>query len=114
MNVKQQNIIFFSKQFYKAIKEKNFERKTNKELSVIFDVSPMTIHRWLSGKMMPSMARIPHIAKILGVSVEYLVADNFDNEVICDSDKDFFNQYKNLSAHKKQILRDIIIAFNDK
>ena len=69
MDTKQQNTEFFSKQFYKAIKEQNLERKTNKELGAIFGVSAMTFNKWISGKMIPVMARIPHIAKTLGVSV---------------------------------------------
>jgi transcriptional regulator with XRE-family HTH domain len=110
---KQKNMEFFSKQLYKAIKKNDLERKTNKELGLLFEVSTMTFNKWINGKMMPAMARIPHIAKVLGVSVEYLTNENINENVVLDCEKVFIQKYQNLPSNKKQIVENIVDVFSE-
>jgi transcriptional regulator with XRE-family HTH domain len=66
----------------------------------------MAVHKWLNAKSIPTLARMPFIAKKLDVSVEYLLAD-----VTTDKNNKnikLINKYQALSPNKQKIISDLI------
>lgn len=109
MTEKQKSRAEFSKKLYQALKNKNLEQMTYKKLGKLFNTSEMAVHKWINGKSMPTLARIPIIAKELNVSVEYLLSDGVFKEL--DHEQKLLAKYRNLSNKQQQLLQQILDAF---
>jgi transcriptional regulator with XRE-family HTH domain len=101
----------FSKQFYKALKHKNLEKYTYKELGKLLDVSDVIVYKWLNNKAIPSIARIPIIANKLGVSVEYLL--NIDEATnTSDENAQMLGSFNKLNTEQKQAVLNLLRSFD--
>lgn len=87
-------------------KEKGF---TQKEVADFLNVSDKAVSRWESGVGNPDMNLIPKIAKLFGVSTDYLfdngeqpdgpTAGKKDESIISEFPKDVFSQKKKLTLN---------------
>ncbi|SMN12112.1 hypothetical protein SPBRAN_321 [uncultured Candidatus Thioglobus sp.] len=95
----------FSQRFKTALKDNNLAHLTYKELGRFFGVTEMAVHKWLNGKGMPAMTRLPEIAKKLSVSVEYLipVKTHKADEVYLDDEQLLLNNYRQLSKNSAAV-----------
>jgi transcriptional regulator with XRE-family HTH domain len=107
---KQTSINNFSDKFYQALKSKNLERLTNDELSKIFDVSDVIVYKWLNNKAIPSIARIPIIANKLGVSVEYLLG--LETEQNTTTHEQLLHYFDKLNDEQQQLVMSLTKNFN--
>lgn len=65
------------KKIAKLRKENNL---TQKQLADLIHVSDKAISRWESGSGNPDISSLPQIAKVLGVSVDFLLTPHVDVE----------------------------------
>lgn len=108
-NPKQNTKNIFSMRLKNALKDNNLSHLTYKELGKFFDVTEMAVHKWLNGKGMPAMTRLPEITKKLSVSVEYLipVKTHKVDEIYLDDEQILLNNYRQLSKNQQQLLNSI-------
>jgi transcriptional regulator with XRE-family HTH domain len=111
MNDKQDVKNYFSKRLYEAIKNKNLEKNTYKELGKLFNVSNVVIYKWLNSKAMPSMARIPLIAEKLEVSVEYLLGIEVEQKTTNTLEKELLKNFRKLSDKQQQNVVKLLESF---
>ncbi len=62
-----------------ALKRKNLGM-TQMEFAEQLSVTRQTVSRWEAGTVMPDIDKIPDIARILGVSCDYLLKDEAEDE----------------------------------
>lgn len=62
----------FSERFNLALKEAGYSANQFKELQKLFLVSGQAIRKWVSGQTLPTSARMPQIAELLGVRRAWL------------------------------------------
>jgi hypothetical protein len=62
----------FAKRFCKALTQSGYSTNQLKPLEVLFSVSSQAIRKWISGQALPTSARMPEIAKSLGVRRAWL------------------------------------------
>ncbi len=108
-NPKQNAKNIFSMRLKNALKDNNLAHLTYKELGKFFAVTEMAVYKWLNGKGLPAMTRLPEVAKKLSVSVEYLlpVKTHKVNEVYLDDEQVLLNNYRQLSKKQRQLLNNI-------
>ncbi len=108
-DAKQNAKNIFSQRLKTALKDNKLQHLTYKELAVFFNVTDMAVHKWLNGKGLPAMTRLPELAKKLSVSVEYLipVKTHQVDEVYLDDEQHLLNNYRQLSKHQQQLLQSI-------
>ena len=113
-NAKQNAKNIFSQRLKTALKDNNLSHLTYKELGKFFDVTEMAVHKWLNGKGMPAMTRLPEVAKKLAISVEYLipVKTHKVDEVYLDDEQMLLNKYRQLSKTQQRLLRAIADELN--
>ena len=56
------------------------KRMTQKELAQLLAVSNKTISKWETGGGFPDVTFFPELAKIFGVSIDYLMTGESDDE----------------------------------
>ncbi len=113
-NPKQHAKNIFSMRLKSALKDNNLSHLTYKELGKFFDVTEMAVHKWLNGKGLPAMTRLPEVAKKLAVSVGYLmsVKTHKTDEIHLDDEQILLNKYRQLSKNQQQLLKNIADEFN--
>jgi transcriptional regulator with XRE-family HTH domain len=72
----------FSLTFKRLLEEKKWKQKAFAEK---LGVSPQTINQWASGKTTPDIDRLPQIAQILGVSLDFLLGSGGNSNPPADS-----------------------------
>jgi transcriptional regulator with XRE-family HTH domain len=92
------------------IRSKRSERGlTQKALAELVGISPPAINRFEKGIKVPSIDTLAKLAKILGVSTDFLLGSGADDDIFVDEEvKDAFKEFKQLSPeNRQQILQNI-------
>jgi transcriptional regulator with XRE-family HTH domain len=92
------------------IRKKRSERGlSQKALAEAVGVSPPAINRFEKGIKTPSIDTLAKLAKVLGVSTDFLLGSGAEDDIFIDDEvKDAFKEYKQLSLeNRQQILQNI-------
>lgn len=63
----------FAERFRKALKELGYSPNNQQALGHLFGVSGQAARKWADGSALPTAARLPHIAEVLGVRRAWLM-----------------------------------------
>jgi transcriptional regulator with XRE-family HTH domain len=63
----------FAERLRQALDDAGHRNRTQRELGVLFGVTPQAVRKWLAGSALPSSARAPHVAEVLGVRKAWLL-----------------------------------------
>lgn len=90
-------------------KEKGF---TQKEVADFLNVSDKAVSRWESGVGNPDMNLIPKIAKLFGVSTDYLFDSNEQEEVQTNTIDHIVNkeELKDVYSQKKKLTLNLVLG----
>ena len=55
------------------------KKMKQKDIAILLGVSNRAVSKWESGKSYPNMEHIAELAKIFGVSVDYIMRGEIDN-----------------------------------
>ena len=94
----------------KRIRGKREERGlSQKALAEAVGISPPAINRFEKGIKAPSIDTLAKLAKVLGVSTDFLLGSGEEDDIFVDEDvKDAFKEFKKLSPENRQhILQNI-------
>lgn len=79
---------------------------SQEDLANELDVSRQSVYKWETSESQPDIAKIQKMAKILGVSFDYLLDENIDVTKVDDVPKDIINteiKYRTVFNTKKEI-----------
>jgi len=82
---------------------------SQKDLAGQINVSPPAINRFEKGEKSPSVDTLVKLAKVLGVSTDYLLGNESDNDIFVDKDVvGAFKDFKSLPMeHRHMVLANI-------
>lgn len=122
----------FAARFRLALAELGYSASDQKEMRRLFDVSAQAVRKWAEAQALPTTARLPQVASVLGVRRAWLQdgeepmypvlakvgEENYrykkDNEVGISVDElKFLHRYKRLSAKQRDSIQQIMAAFID-
>ena len=63
----------FAGRLRQALNEAGYGKAQLKELSLLFNVTPQAVRKWLSGEALPSSSRVGGVARDLGVRRSWLM-----------------------------------------
>ena len=120
----------FAARFRLALAELGYSASNQKEMRRLFDVSPQAVRKWAEAQALPTSARLPQVASVLGVRRAWLqdgeepmypvlakVGEDSsrykkNNEVAISVDElKFLHLYKRLSAKQRDSIQQIMAAF---
>ena len=120
----------FAARFRLALAELGYSASNQKEMRRLFDVSPQAVRKWAEAQALPTTARLPQVASVLGVRRAWLqdgeepmypvrakVGEDSsrykkNNEVAISVDElKFLHLYKRLSAKQRDSIQQIMAAF---
>jgi transcriptional regulator with XRE-family HTH domain len=62
----------FAERLRQALNEGGYRQSSQRDLSLLFGVTPQAVRKWMMGDSMPSSTRAPQVAKVLGVRKAWL------------------------------------------
>jgi transcriptional regulator with XRE-family HTH domain len=98
----------FGERFREACADSGL-KDTQDDLAKVFDVSGVMIWSYRNGEKIPRMARAIHIAKVLDVSVEWLLTGRGSKCVSAQDDAE--TMLLNSFRRSPEVLKDAILRF---
>ncbi len=118
----------FSNRFCDALVEAGYSTNQLKELQELFAVSGQAIRKWITGQSLPTSARMPQIAELLGVRRAWLqdgeppmrplvsgvseqggTYSNEDN--ISSQEMKLILSYRGLDHKQRKVIQDTVAVF---
>ncbi len=117
----------FAERFCKALKELGYSTNQQKEHQRLFSVSGQAVRKWISGQSLPTSARMPQVADVLGVRRAWLqdgekpmrpilgkVSEKNSSYVVKEGlsteEMKLVLKYRALSIKKKKVIKDTLLA----
>ena len=100
--------------FWNRVEEElNFQGKTKKELAIITGIKEHTLHKGFERKSSPSADAALKIAKVLNVSIEYLITGKAPEKAQTDirispEIKAMITKMNKFSPEEKQVIFDMV------
>ena len=106
--------------FWNRVEEElNFQGKTKKELAIITGIKEHTLHKGFERKSSPSADTALKIAKVLNVSIEYLITgkdpEKAQTDMRIDTEiKAMITKMNKFSPEEKQVIFDMVEVLSKK
>jgi len=121
----------FAERFCTALDESGYSTNQLQELQELFSVSSQAVRKWISGQSLPTSARIPKIAELLGVRRAWLqdgelpmrpmmrkVSENgasyLDEETISAEEMELIVNFRSLNLKQRNAIKQTISIFLNK
>ncbi len=121
----------FANRFCKALKELGYSTNQQKELQQLFSVSGQAVRKWISGQTLPTSARMPQIAEVLGVRRAWLqdgekpmrplleevseVNSHYSvKQSLSSEEMKLVLKYRALSFKKRKVIKDTLSVLTEK
>ncbi len=85
------------------------ERKnlTQEQVAKHFGISREAVQQWESATIMPRGAKLDRLARLLEVSVQWLVSGS-DEVPLSDEERSLVNLYRNAPADSRNLIRELL------
>ena len=106
--------------FWNRVEEElNFQGKTKKELAIITGIKEHTLHKGFERKSSPSADTALKIAKVLNVSIEYLITgkdpEKAQTDMRIDTEiKAMITKMNKFSPEEKKVIFDMVDVLSKK